>query len=129
MSTLECLIQTSAAINEGYSGVPLLDSQGNVIGINTAILAPSGGNIGIGFAMPINRAKAMLDDFRAGKSFGRPRFGVSTVYIAGDVAEQLKLPASGGLLIQEGGRRTAAATAGPRAYPDVVALRKQPRRC
>ena len=71
-STLEGLIQTDAAINEGNSGGPLLDSQGNVIGINTAILAPSGGNIGIGFVMPINRAKAMLDDFRAGKSFGRP---------------------------------------------------------
>ena len=55
-STLEGLVQTDAAINEGNSGGPLLDSQGNVIGINTAILAPSGGNIGIGFAMPINRA-------------------------------------------------------------------------
>jgi S1-C subfamily serine protease len=110
-STLEGLVQIDAAINEGNSGGPLLDSQGTVIGINTAIFAPNGGNIGIGFAMPINRAKAMLEDFRAGKSFGRPRFGVSTVYIAGDVAEQLKLPASGGLLIQEVGRGTAAATA------------------
>ena len=91
-STLEGLIQTDAAINEGNSGGPLLDSQGNVIGINTAILAPSGGNIGIGFAMPINRAKAMLEDFRVGKSFGRPRFGASTVYIAGDLAAELKLP-------------------------------------
>jgi S1-C subfamily serine protease len=124
-STLEGLVQTDAAINEGNSGGPLLDSEGNVIGINTAIFAPSGGNIGIGFAMPINRAKAMLDDFRAGKSFGRPRFGVSTVYIAGDVAEQLKLPASGGLLIQEVGRGTAAATAGLRGYRDVVAIGNQ----
>ena len=123
-STLEGLVQTDAAINEGNSGGPLLDSQGNVIGINTAILAPSGGNIGIGFAMPINRAKAMLDDFRAGKSFGRPRFGVSTVYIAGDVAEQLKLPASGGLLIQEVGRGTAAATAGLKGYRDVPLWRR-----
>ena len=124
-STLEGLVQIDAAINEGNSGGPLLDSQGNVIGINTAIFAPSGGNIGIGFAMPINRAKAMLDDFRAGKSFARPRFGVSTVYIAGDVAEQLKLPASGGLLIQEVGRGTAAATAGLRGYRDVVAIGNQ----
>jgi S1-C subfamily serine protease len=123
--TLEGLIQTDAAINEGNSGGPLLDSQGNVIGINTAIFAPSGGNIGIGFAMPINRAKAMLDDFRAGKSFGRPRFGVSTVYIAGDLAEELKLPASGGLLIQEVARGTAAAAAGLRGYRDVVAIGNQ----
>ena len=119
-STLEGLIQTDAAINEGNSGGPLLDSQGNVVGINTAILAPSGGNIGIGFAMPINRAKAMLDDFRAGKSFGRPRFGASTVYISGDLAAELKLPTSGGLLIQEIGRGSAADMAGLKGYRDVV---------
>jgi len=101
--TLEGLVQTDAAINEGNSGGPLLDSQGNVIGINTAILAPSGGNIGIGFAMPINRAKAMLEDFRTGKSFGRPRLGVSTAFVAGDLAQALKLPMSGGLLVQGGG--------------------------
>jgi S1-C subfamily serine protease len=119
-STLEGLVQTDAAINEGNSGGPLLDSQGNVIGINTAILAPSGGNIGIGFAMPINRAKAMLEDFRTGKSFGRPRFGASTVYVAGDLATELKLPATGGLLIQEIGRGSAAEMAGLRGYRDVV---------
>jgi S1-C subfamily serine protease len=124
-SQLEGLIQTDAAINEGNSGGPLLDSQGNVIGINTAILAPSGGNIGIGFAMPINRAKTMLEDFRAGKSFGRPRLGVSTVYIAGDLAEELKLPASGGLLIQEVGRGSAAEAAGLRGYRDVVLVGNQ----
>ena len=119
-STLEGLVQTDAAINEGNSGGPLLDSQGNVIGINTAILAPSGGNIGIGFAMPINRAKAMLEDFRVGKSFGRPRFGASTVYIAGDLAGELKLPTGGGLLIQEVGRGSAAEQAGLKGYRDVV---------
>jgi S1-C subfamily serine protease len=119
-STLEGLVQTDAAINEGNSGGPLLDSQGNVIGINTAILAPSGGNIGIGFAMPINRAKAMLEDFRVGKSFGRPRFGASTVYITGDLAAELKLPESGGLLIQEIGRGSAAEMAGLKGYRDVV---------
>ena len=51
----------------GNSGGPLLDSAGDVIGINTAILGPNGGNIGIGFAMPINRAKLMLDDLQAGQ--------------------------------------------------------------
>src|SRR6202166_5080249 len=124
-STLEGLIQTDAAINEGNSGGPLLDSQGNVIGINTAIYGPNGGSVGIGFAMPINRAKAMLEGFRSGKNFGRPRLGISTVYIAGDLAEELKLPASGGLLIQEVGRGTAAATAGLRGYRDVVAIGNQ----
>ena len=78
--TLEGLIQTDAAINPGNSGGPLLDSAGNVVGINTAILGPSGGNIGIGFAMPINRAKLLLEDFQAGRK--RPTLGVSVVPIS-----------------------------------------------
>ena len=119
-SRMEGLIQTDAAINSGNSGGPLLDSQGNVIGINTAIYAPSGGNVGIGFAMPINRAKAMLDDFRAGKSFGRPRLGISTVFVAGDLARELQLPVTGGLLIQEVGRGTPAAVAGLRGNTEIV---------
>ena len=70
---LEGMIQTDAAINPGNSGGPLLDSHGNVIGINTAIYGS--GNMGIGFAMPINRAKAMIEDYKAGRSFRRPRIG------------------------------------------------------
>ncbi len=122
---LEGMIQTDAAINSGNSGGPLLDSQGNVIGINTAIYGPAGGNVGIGFATPINRAKAMLDDFRAGRSFGRPRLGISTVFVAGDFAEALRLPAKGGLLIQEVARGSAAATAGLRGANNVVVVGNQ----
>jgi S1-C subfamily serine protease len=117
---LEGTIQTDAAINSGNSGGPLLDSQGNVIGINTAIYGPGGGNVGIGFAMPINRAKLMLEDYKAGKSFGRPRLGVSTAYIAGDLAEALKLPTSGGLLVQVVGRGSAAEEAGIRGAREEV---------
>jgi S1-C subfamily serine protease len=117
---LEGMIQTDAAINSGNSGGPLLDSQGNVIAINTAIYGPNGGNVGIGFAMPINRAKLMLEDYRAGKSFGRPRLGVQVVYIAGDIAEALKLPVSGGLLIQTIGRGSAAEDAGLRPAREEV---------
>ncbi len=120
-ATLEGMIQTDAAINSGNSGGPLLDSQGNVIGINTAILGPSG-NIGIGFAMPINRAKAMLDDYQAGKSFRRARLGVTVVYIGGDYAEALELPREGGLLVQEVAPGSAAASAGMRGYRQVVAI-------
>src|SRR5258708_19529490 len=65
--TLEGMIQTDASINSGNSGGPLLHSQGNVVGINTAIYGPHGGSVGIGFAMPINRAKGMPDDFPAGR--------------------------------------------------------------
>jgi len=123
--SMDGMIQTDAAINSGNSGGPLLDSQGNVIGINTAIYGPNGGNVGIGFVMPINRAKAMLDDFRAGKSFGKARLGVTTVYIAGDLAEALKLPANGGLLIQDVTRGTAADQAGLHGHRDEVRVGNQ----
>jgi S1-C subfamily serine protease len=96
---LEDMIQTDAAINSGNSGGPLLDSQGYVIGINTAIYGPNGGSVGIGFAMPINRAKGMLDDFRSGKRPASSAIGVTTYSISGDWAEALRLPRTGGLLI------------------------------
>jgi S1-C subfamily serine protease len=118
--TLEGLIQTDAAINPGNSGGPLLDSAGNVVGINTAILGPNGGNIGIGFAMPINRAKLMLDDFQAGRK--RPKLGVSVVPIAGDYADALRLPTQGGLLIQEVDPGSAAARAGLRGGRQEVQI-------
>ena len=115
-SVLEGLVQTDAAINPGNSGGPLLDSNGNVIGINTAILGP-GGNIGIGFAMPINRAKAMLDAYASGKQIGPPpRLGVSVAQVDGDLAVELGLPSVGGLLIQrieEGSPADAAGLRGP----------------
>lgn len=101
---LEDMIQTDAAINPGNSGGPLLDSHGSVIGINTAIYGPQG-NIGIGFALPINRAKAMLDEFQAKGRVAQPYLGIQTVFVSGDVADELGLPNEGGLLIQkvEGG--------------------------
>jgi putative serine protease PepD len=118
---LEGMIQTDAAINPGNSGGPLLDSLGNVIGINTAIYGPSG-NIGIGFAMPINRAKTMLEEYRAGRNFKRPRLGVSVVFVAGDLAEALDLPSQGGLLVQEIERSSSAAAAGLKGPRQVVVI-------
>ncbi len=111
---LEGMVQTDAAINPGNSGGPLLDSAGNVIGINTAIYGP-GSNIGIGFALPINRAKTMLEDYQAGRKFGRPWLGVSVLPVFGDLAELLELPAEGGLLIQDITPGSAADSAGLRS--------------
>jgi S1-C subfamily serine protease len=110
---LEGLIQTDAAINPGNSGGPLFDSQGNVIGINTAIYGP-GGNIGIGFAMPINRAKLMLTAYETGKRYGRPWLGVEVALVRGDLAVELGLPAEGGLLVQRVMPGSAAEVAGIR---------------
>jgi S1-C subfamily serine protease len=116
---LEGMIQTDAAINPGNSGGPLLDSHGNVIGINTAIYGAQG-SIGIGFAMPIARAKAMLEEYKSKGKISRPSLGINTVYIAGDLAEMLQLPSQGGLLIQEVQRGSAAASAGLRGYSRIV---------
>src|SRR5215831_13666767 len=116
---LEGMIQTDAAINPGNSGGPLLDSHGNVIGINTAIYGPQG-NIGLGFAMPINRAKAMLDEFQRSGRITRPALGIQTVYVAGDLADMLELPTRGGLLIQSVERGSAAEEAGLRGPRQVV---------
>jgi S1-C subfamily serine protease len=113
---LEGMIQTDAAINPGNSGGPLLDSRGNVIGINTAIYGPQG-NIGLGFATPINRAKPMLDEYAQTGRVARPSLGLQAVFISGDLATELNLPARGGLLIQsieEGSPANEAGLRGPR---------------
>ncbi|MFB3829185.1 MAG: S1C family serine protease [Bryobacteraceae bacterium] len=118
---LEDMIQTDAAINPGNSGGPLLDSHGNVIAINTAIYGPQG-NIGIGFAMPINRAKAMLDEYHAKGRIARPWLGVQVIYVEGDLAAMLRLPEEGGLLVQRVDRGSAAESAGVRGPRQVVVV-------
>lgn len=115
---LEGMVQTDAAINGGNSGGPLLDSNGSVIGINTAILGQT--NLGIGFALPINRAKALLADYQAGRVTERPKIGITTEFVAGDLAEALELPRKGGLLVQEVGRGTSEEAAGLRGARQVV---------
>ena len=116
---LEGMIQTDAAINPGNSGGPLLDSHGNVIGINTAIYGQQG-SIGIGFAMPINRAKSMLEEFQQHGHISRPSLGIKTVYVAGDLAGMLDLPSQGGLLIQTVERGSAAEAVGLRGPSRMV---------
>jgi S1-C subfamily serine protease len=93
-------IQTDAAINPGNSGGPLLNSHGEVIGINTMIASSVGQNAGIGFAIPINTAKAVLNDLLTLGRVRRPVLGVVTVAIGPDIADQLGLPSDYGLLVQ-----------------------------
>jgi S1-C subfamily serine protease len=119
--TLENMVQTDAAINPGNSGGPLLDSHGSVIAINTAIFGP-GTNIGIGFAMPINRAKVMLNEYAEKGRFAPPHLGVSVLYVAGDLAEALNLPAEGGLLITDVDPGSAADQAGLRGGHRTVQI-------
>lgn len=98
-ATIDEAIQTDAAINPGNSGGPLLNGHGEVIGINTMILSNVGQNAGIGFAIPINTAKAVLNDLVTLGRVRRPALGVSTIPIGPELAEQVGLPVDFGLLI------------------------------
>jgi serine protease Do len=95
------IIQTDAAINPGNSGGPLLNSSGEVIGINTAIFSLSGGNQGIGFAIPINRAKEIASNIITTGRVPRPWLGIESVAIDDQLAYALGFPAGFGLLIQK----------------------------
>jgi S1-C subfamily serine protease len=92
-------IQTDAAINPGNSGGPLLNWHGEVIGINTMIASNVGQSAGIGFAIPINTAKAVLNDLVTLGRVRRPALGVRTIPITPELAEQMGLAADYGLLI------------------------------
>ena len=94
-------IQTDAAINPGNSGGPLMNWHGEVIGINTMILSNVGQNAGIGFAIPINTAKAVLNDLLTLGRVRRPALGVRTIPIGAELAGEIGLSVDYGLLIIE----------------------------
>lgn len=96
---IEEAIQTDAAINPGNSGGPLLNWHGEVIGINTMIASNVGQSAGIGFAIPINTAKAVLNDLVTIGRVRRPALGVRTIPIGGELATEMNLAADYGLLI------------------------------
>ena len=107
-------IQTDAAINPGNSGGPLLNWHGEVIGINTMIASNVGQSAGIGFAIPINTAKAVLNDLVTLGRVRRPALGVRTIPITPELAEQMGLPSDFGLLIVQVVSGGAAERAGLR---------------
>jgi S1-C subfamily serine protease len=111
-ATIGDAIQTDAAINPGNSGGPLMNWHGEVIGINTMILSQVGQNAGIGFAIPINTAKAVLNDLMTLGRVRRPALGVVTIPISADLADEMGLPVDYGLLILQVSPGGAADQAG-----------------
>ena len=105
-------IQTDASINRGNSGGPLINTHGEVIGINSAIFTPSGTTAGIGFAIPINTAKAIASDLINEGHVRRAYLGVQTIPVGGWLAEALDLPVQDGLLVEQATKGSPAAAAG-----------------
>src|SRR6266849_6648127 len=113
-------IQTDAAINRGNSGGPLINSRGEVIGINSAIYTPTGTTAGIGFAIPINSAKRIAHDLMTDGRVHQAFLGVQTISVAGQLAEALDLPAKEGLLVESASKGGPAAAAGVRGGDRIV---------
>ncbi len=124
--TIDEAIQTDAAINPGNSGGPLLNTHGEVIGINTMIASSVGQSAGIGFAIPINTAKAVLNDLLTLGRVRRPSLGVRTMEISPELADQMGLAADYGLLIVQVVPGSAADRAGLRGGTERAYLGNMP---
>ena len=127
INTFENFIQTDAAINPGNSGGALIDTRGNLIGINTAIYSNNGGSMGIGFAIPINLAKQVMESILANGSVTRGWIGVEPQNLSKELSESLGLPANteGVLLsgVLEGG---PAARGGVKPGDVLIAVNDKP---
>ena len=118
-------IQTDASINRGNSGGPLFDMRGNVIGINNAIFSPSGGSVGIGFAIPAEIAAPIVDQLKQGEEIERGFLGVSLGPVTDDMADSLGLPANRGEIVQSVQDDSAAQKAGLQAGDIITGINGQ----
>jgi Do/DeqQ family serine protease len=118
----EDFIQTDASINPGNSGGPLVNLQGQVVGINTAILAPGGGNIGIGFAVPVNMARRVMDQILRYGEVKRGRIGVAIQDLTPDLAQAMNTKQTNGAVIARVESGSPAEQAGLKSGDLVVAV-------
>jgi len=118
-------IQTDASINQGNSGGPMFDLQGNVIGINTAIFSPTGGNVGIGFAIPAEEAKPIIETLKSGNRIKRGYLGVGIQPMTEDIAAGLGLPKDRGEIVARIEPGEAAARGGVRQGDVIVKVNGQ----
>jgi Do/DeqQ family serine protease len=120
-------IQTDAAINPGNSGGALVDMAGRLVGVNTAIFSRSGGSIGIGFAIPANMARVVLESARGGSAaVKRPWFGARLQAVTAEIAESMGLKRPMGALVASVSPQSPAAKAGLMAGDVIVAVDGQP---
>ena len=118
-------LQTDASINRGNSGGPMFDLQGNVIGINSQILSPTGGNVGIGFAIPAEQAKPIVDTLMGGGAIKRGYLGVQMQELTADLAESFGVPKNGGTIVARVEPGQAAEKAGIRQGDVIVRVNNQ----
>jgi len=126
LNTYENFIQTDASINVGNSGGALIDAAGNLIGINTAIFSRTGGSVGIGFAIPVSTAKAVLEQIIEQGGVTRGYIGVQTQGVSSEVAEALKTAKTSGVLIAGVERDGPAEKAGVKAGDVLLAVNAVP---
>jgi len=124
--SFEDFLQTDAAINQGNSGGALINTHGELIGINSQILSPSGGNIGIGFAIPSNMAKSVMDQLRNGGKVRRGKLGVTIQDITPDLATSMNLPSTNGVLVNSVEPASPASKAGMKSGDVIVAVNNSP---
>jgi S1-C subfamily serine protease len=118
----EDFLQTDAAINQGNSGGALVNLSGELVGINSQILTPTGGNVGLGFAIPSNMARQVMDQLKSDGKVSRSKLGVTIQNVTADIAASLNLPNVGGALVSGVEPDSAAARAGVRQGDVIVAL-------
>ncbi len=121
----EDFIQTDASINPGNSGGALVNLRGELIGINTAILSRSGGNIGIGFAIPVNMARSVMEQLIRYGAVKRGQLGVSMYTVTPDIAHSLGLPSAVGALVSQVVEGSPAEHAGIRAGDVITSVNGQ----
>jgi serine protease Do len=122
----ENFIQTDAAINRGNSGGALVNLNGELIGINTAILAPDGGNIGIGFAIPSNMVKSLTEQMVKYGQVKRGELGIMGTELSSDLAKAMKVDAQRGAFVSQVLPNSSAAKAGIKAGDVITSLNGKP---
>jgi Do/DeqQ family serine protease len=122
----EDFLQTDAPINQGNSGGALVNTNGEVIGINSQILSPSGGNIGIGFAIPSNMAKNVMQQLIGTGAVRRGQLGVVVQQVTSDIAQSMRLPETRGVVVSQVLPGSAAARGGIQQGDVITAFNGEP---